>query len=249
MTQRLEGKTAIITGATSGIGRATVERFAEEGAQVVFCGRREQTGKEIEKNLKKLGYDVYFVKADCTVDADLENLVAETIARYGKIDILFNNAGILRGSEFEHMDMEVDFEPIFKTNVRSHFVATKLVIPHMLKVGSGSIVNTASMCGSFGLPNIASYCASKAAVIMLTRTLAKEFGARGIRTNCVSPGRIYTEMMPRETTPTDDVSLSVIPMRRYGEAREIANAVLFLASDDASFCNGANLAVDGGETA
>lgn len=247
MGKRLAGKTAIINGATSGIGLATAERFAEEGAQVVFSGRREEKGREIEERLKGLGYDVMFVRADCTVDADLENLVAKAIEKYKKIDILYNNAGVLGKTAFEDLDMGKGYDKVFNTNVRSYFVASQLVLRHMLEAGRGVIINTASIGGISGGEELVPYCTSKGAVILFTRSLAKEFAGRGIRVNSVSPGAIYTEMIQRDSEEARMYAHT--PMKRAGEAREIANAVLFLASDEASYCNGTNLVVDGGQSA
>lgn len=245
---KLQGKTALVTGATSGIGLATVERFVKEGAQVVFCGRREEKGREIESRLKAEGADVLFVRADCTIDDDADNLVKATVDAYGKIDILFNNAGILRHFAFENIDMKSEYDDVMNTNVRSYVYLCKLVLPYMLEAGSGNIINTASIGGLSGAAGLASYAISKGAVIQLSRSLAKEFASRGIRTNSISPGVIFTEMMPEDNEFTD-MAISMIPMGRGGSADELAAAVLFLACDESSFVNGHNLIVDGGQHA
>lgn len=246
--RKLENKVAIITGGTSGIGLATVERFSEEGAKVVFCGRRTTKGNEIEKRLQEAGHEVFFVNADCSIESDMYHLIDETIHKYKKIDVLFNNAGVFNSYDFQNMNLNTDYDIVFNTNIRSYFILCKLALKHMVKSGTGSIINTASIGGLVGGANMASYCSSKGAVIQLTRSLAKEFACKGVRINSVSPGLIYTEMMPRDAEYSAQV-IPLIPMGRGGEAREVANAVLFLASEDASFCNGINLVVDGGQTA
>lgn len=225
-----------------------MECFCEEGAKVVFCGRREEKGKAIEKQVRDAGYDAVFVKADMCVTEDVEHLIAETKKNYGTIDILVNNAGVLCNFDILNMDTEKDYDRVFDTNVKSYFIATKLAANVMADKGSGVIINTASIGGLSGGANVASYCASKAAVINFTRAMAKELGPKGIRTNSIAPGLIYSEMMPKGA-PFTEMALSGIPLGRGGEPEEIGKAAVFLASDDAAFINGANLVIDGGASA
>lgn len=235
-----------MTGATSGIGRGILEVFAEEGAKVVFCGRREELGKSIEVDLRGKGYDVKFVKADMLKNEDVKKLFDETIATYGKLDILVNNAGMLKMLPLVDMDVEKDWDTVINLNLRSYFVATQHAVKLM---GPGSaIINIASIGGLAGAPNLASYGVSKAGVISLTKTCGVELAPKGIRTNAILPGTIYSEMMPPESEFTK-ATLSLIPMGRAGEPREIGKVAAFLASDEASYICGTTIVVDGGMTA
>ncbi|HEY8362604.1 MAG TPA: glucose 1-dehydrogenase [Tissierellaceae bacterium] len=243
---KLQDKVAIVTGATSGIGRGILEVFAEEGAKVVFCGRREELGKSIEVDLRGKGYDVKFVKADMLKNEDVKKLFDETIATYGKLDILVNNAGMLKMLPLVDMDVEKDWDTVINLNLRSYFVATQHAVKLM---GPGSaIINIASIGGLAGAPNLASYGVSKAGVISLTKTCGVELAPKGIRTNAILPGTIYSEMMPPESEFTK-ATLSLIPMGRAGEPREIGKVAAFLASDEASYICGTTIVVDGGMTA
>lgn len=243
---KLQGKVAIVTGATSGIGLGIVEVYVEEGAKVVFCGRREELGKSIEADLRAKGYDVTFVKADMLKEEDIKNLFDTTLSKYGKVDILVNNAGILKMSPLLEMDVEKDWDSVINLNLRSYFVATQYAAKLM---GPGSsIINIASVGGLGGCPMLASYGASKAAVISLTKTCGVELAPKGIRTNAILPGTIYSEMMPKDSEFTKS-TLSMIPMGRAGEPREIGTVAAFLASEEASYICGASIVVDGGMTA
>jgi len=243
---KLQDKVAIVTGATSGIGRGILEVFAEEGAKVVFCGRREELGKSIEVDLRGKGYDVKFVKADMLKNENVKKLFDETIATYGKLDILVNNAGMLKMLPLVDMDVEKDWDTVINLNLRSYFVATQHAVKLM---GPGSaIINIASIGGLAGARNLASYGVSKAGVISLTKTCGVELAPKGIRTNAILPGTIYSEMMPPESEFTK-ATLSLIPMGRAGEPREIGKVAAFLASDEASYICGTTIVVDGGMTA
>jgi short chain dehydrogenase. len=243
---KLQDKVAIVTGATSGIGLGIVEVFAEEGAKVVFCGRRAERGMSIESELRGKGYDVKFVKADMLKDEDVNNLFDTAIKTYGRLDILVNNAGILKMSPMVDMDVEKDWDPVINLNLRSYFIATQYAA-RLMGPGS-SIINIASIGGLAGAPMLASYGASKAAVISLTKTCGVELAPKGIRTNAILPGTIYSEMMPPESEFTKS-TLSMIPMGRAGEPREIGTVAAFLASEEASYICGATIVVDGGMTA
>lgn len=242
---KLDSKVAIVTGATAGIGLGIVECFVEEGAKVVFCGRREEKGLEIQNELKAKGYDVHFVKADMSNLADVENLFAEAQRVYGGLDILVNNAGILKMFSIETMDIENDYDAVMNLNLKSYFVATKFAINNMKN--GGSIINIASIGGLSGAPHLASYGASKAATLSLTRSTAGEVAARGIRVNSICPGTIFSEMMPRDGEFTA-MTLAKIPMGRGGEVREIGTVATFLAGPDSSYVTGAHIVVDGGMT-
>ena len=245
---RLEKKVAIITGATSGIGKTTTELFAEEGAKVVFAARREELGRQFEADLRKKGFEATFVRADVAKEEDLRNLVTTALDTYGQIDILFNNAGISRPPcPCHEMDMEKDFDFLFDVNLRSYFALTKRVIPHMLKAGKGSVVNTASVAAEIGVPMCSTYAAVKGAIKQMTKSLAAEYATRGIRFNAVLPGTVLTELLPKGDVIKDIVA--TIPMKRLGTAEEIAAGVLFLASDEASYCTGTMLLIDGGLSA
>jgi NAD(P)-dependent dehydrogenase (short-subunit alcohol dehydrogenase family) len=241
---RLDGKTAVITGATSGIGEAAAELFAEEGAQVVFAGRRKELGEPIEKRLRDMGHDVKFVAADLKNGTDLENIVKTALDAYGKIDILFNNAGISIYQSFLEMPLETA-DDILDTNYRSMYRLTKLVVPHMIEKGSGVIVNTSSIGGLFGTPELVSYSGSKGAVRLFSKGLAAELGPLGIRVNSLHPGLTITEMTKKKEGMIEGISAHV-PLRRGGAPRELAYGALFLASDESAYMTGAELVIDGG---
>ena len=244
MNQKLKDKVAIVTGATAGIGKGVVEVFLEEGAKVVFCGRREEKGEAIVAELKEKGYEnVTFVKADMTILANVRHLFDVTRSTYGGLDILVNNAGIMAQFPITEMNIEKDLDNVLNLNLKSYFVAIKYAA-NMMKEGS-SIINMASI-GSIGAcPYLSSYGATKAAGVSLTKSMARELGPKGIRTNAISPGTIFSEMMDPESEFTKQ-SLDIIALGRGGEPREIGTVAAFLASEEASFVNGANIVVDGG---
>ena len=247
MPKRLEGKVALISGATSGIGRAAAGLFAAEGAKVVFCGRRSELGERIQEEIRERGGDCLFVRADVTQKADLEALVDRTVAVYGGIDVLFNNAGRSVPFRLEEMDPQKDYDAIFDLNIKSYFMLTSLAIKPMLAGGKGSVINTASLACIEGLDRYSSYCATKGAVIQFTRALAVEFAARGIRVNCLVPGLVNTDLIP-EGCDFEKLVLPSVPMGRCGKPQEIAMAALFLASDESSYCTGMSLVIDGGKS-
>lgn len=243
---KLEGKVAVVTGATSGIGKDIVEVFVEEGAKVVFCGRREEKGRAFEEELREKGYDVKFVRADTTVETDLEQLLSATLDTYGKVDVLVNNAGVLKMFSVLDIDLASDYDAVFNVNLRAYFATTK-IFGRVMKPGS-AIVNTASIGGLGGCPNLSTYGASKAGVISLTESAGKELAPKGIRVNAVCPGTIFSEMMPEDGEFTKG-TLAGIPMARGGQPREIGTVVAFLASEEASYVTGQAIVVDGGFTA
>lgn len=248
MNISFEGKVVIVTGSTSGIGEACAEAFAQKGADVVVCGRRLDKGKAVVDKIKKNGGNALFIQTDVCDDASMDNLVAEVIKRFDKIDVLINNAGVYKSFAFEQIDMQTDYEDLFNINVRSYIYLSKLVLPYMLERKEGNIVNIASIGGLNGGPGIATYCASKGAILQLTRSMAKEFGGRGIRVNSILPGLIHTEMMPKDG-PMDQFIDQAIPLKRAGESKEIAEPILFICSNYASYINGASIVIDGGQSA
>jgi NAD(P)-dependent dehydrogenase (short-subunit alcohol dehydrogenase family) len=256
-TGRLSGKVAIITGGTSGIGEATVELFTREGATVVFTGRRTGEGKKVESEIITSGGKVLFIEADHTKEADCKKVVDQTVKKFGQIDILFNNAGIVTQGRAEDTS-EQEWSRAFEINVQAVWRMCKLVIPHMRKQGGGVIVNNASDWGVVGGKNAVLYCATKGAVVQMTRAMALDHGKENIRINAVCPGDtivdrwIEKEYYKGSGPVTREEALKdgeVFPLGRVGMPEEIAKAVLFLASDDSSYMTGSILLVDGGNTA
>ncbi|ADJ43756.1 glucose 1-dehydrogenase [Amycolatopsis mediterranei] len=250
MGARFAGKVVLVTGGGSGIGRATARAFADEGATVVVAGRDE---RRLASAVAEIGGGASAVTVDVTDSADVARMVATVVARHGRLDVAFNNAGIL-GSPAAAADLgEDDFGAVMGTNVTGTWLCLKHEVAHMRAHGGGAIVNMASNIGAHGrLPNMAAYAASKAAVSVLTRTAARDHIADGIRINAVSPGATDTDMSrrPGETDAGRAERLkNAIPLGRVGATAEVAAAVLWLASDEAAFTVGHDLVVDGGATA
>ena len=245
MSKRLENKVAVIVGATAGIGKATAKLFAKEGAKVVFTGRREEVGKSIEASIKEDGGEATFVQCDSTNKEDITSLVNYVIDKYGQIDVLHNNAGILINAAFTDIDLEENFDRTMNLNVRSYLAVSQLVIPHMLKRGKGSIINTASVGSVIAMADHVTYATSKAAVAHMTRSMAKEYGKTGIRVNALCPGLTISEMVEVGSDFEKNV-LPGVPMGRAAAPEEMANGALFLASDESSYVTGLQLLVDGG---
>jgi len=249
MQTSFQNKVVLITGATSGIGKVSALAFGKAGAKVVVSGRREAEGLAVVAGIKAAGGEATFVKADVAVEADVAALVAKTVATYGRIDIAFNNAGVeLTGPIVDAT--EADYRRVFDINVWGVLTSMKHEIPVMLKQGGGVIINTSSVAGHIGMAGASVYVASKHAVEGLTKAAAIEYAKQGIRVNAVAPAAIETDMVTRFTGGGSEEALnymhSLHPVGRMGRAEEIANPVLFLASDAASFITGTSLNVDGG---
>ena len=240
------GKVALVTGGTSGIGKATAIEFARAGAKVVLTGRREKEGAQVVAEIKKLGGEAAFVRADVAQDADVKRMVDFTIKTFGRLDIAFNNAGVEWIGPLDQAT-EAEYRRIFDINVWGVLNSMRHEIPVMLKNGGGAIVNTSSVLGHVGLPQSSVYIASKHAVEGLTKSVALEFAKQNIRINAIAPGVIATEMFDRfaEGDLRDQI-LSIVPVGRVGASEEIAEAVLYLCSDAAKFTTGTSLVVDGG---
>lgn len=250
--KEFEGKVALVTGGGSGIGRATAVAFARQGAQVVIGNRYVERGEETVSIIRKAGGMARFQRTDVIVAAEVEALVEHAVKTCGRLDFAFNNAGIegdLKPTLIDHT--EANFDAVMDVNVKGVWLSMKYEIPQMLKTG-GAIVNCSSVAGVIGFPGIGIYSASKHAVIGLTKAAALEFSAQGIRVNAVNPAVIDTEMADRITSgmnvKKDDLT-SFHPIGRLGRVEEVAEAVLWLCSDKASFVTGHSMMVDGGYTA
>ncbi len=248
---RLAGKIAIVTGAGRGIGHAIATRFGAEGAFVVAANRNSDEGEAVAAEVAAGGGEAVFIRTDIRKPEDCERLVAETESRYGRIDVLCNNAGVGMLLSVEDTTLE-DYEYIMDTNVRGAFWLTKHAVGGMVRRGSGSIINLASVASFVGFENDAAYCASKGALMMLTRQVALDYAAAGVRVNAICPGFIDTPEMHHYCRQQDDPEAALAacdaahPMGRVGQPAEVAAAAVFLASDECSFMTGASLVVDGG---
>ena len=253
----LQGKVAVVTGAGGGIGRATSLELARGGASLVLVDVDERTLTETEEAVRQTGAAVLSVRADVSRSEDVRHYVSAAIDEFGRIDVFFNNAGV-EGPIADLVDYpEEEFERVYATNLRGVFLGLKYVLAVMLEQGSGSIINTASLAAHVGLATSSGYVASKHGVLGLTRTAAAEVGGRGVRVNAVSPGVIDTRMTralaeafskENPSARWDDM-LASFPIKRMGTPEEIAAVVRFLASDAASYVNGAAWSVDGGTLA
>jgi NAD(P)-dependent dehydrogenase (short-subunit alcohol dehydrogenase family) len=250
-TGALKGKTAIITGGACGIGRATAHLFAREGASVVIADKNEASGNVVSGEITAFGGRAIFVSANVTSAADCQRLVERAVREFGGIHVLVNNAGIIRRASIVELN-EQDWDRVMAVNVKSVFLMSRQVIPLMAQAGGGSIINMASGWGLTGGPKAAVYCASKGAVVLLTKAMAVDHGPQKIRVNCICPGDTDTDMLHNEAQqlgePKDRFLAEAArrPLGRIAQPEEIAQAALYLASDAASFVTGTALVVDGG---
>jgi len=244
MTMRLQGKTALITGGTAGIGRAIAQAFTREGARVVVAGRDAGRGGAA---VESIGKDATFVKADVSSLEDVRGLARAATEMLGQVDILVNNAGIAAFAP-THDLAEADYDALFATNVKGTYYLTAALAPGMAQRGAGKVINITTMAASFGMPGLAAYGASKAAVELLTKAWAAEYGPSGVNVNAIAPGPIRTEPSGAQADFADQMG-SAAPAGRAGRPEEIATAAVYLASDEAAFVHGAILPVDGGRVA
>jgi NAD(P)-dependent dehydrogenase (short-subunit alcohol dehydrogenase family) len=248
---RLAGKVALISGGARGMGAAEARLFAREGARVVIGDIRETEGKTVADDIATAGGEAAFVRLDVTSEEDWQQAVKVAASRFGKLNVLVNNAGIGGGSRIEDTTVEA-WDRVMDINAKGVFLGTKAAIPAMRRAGGGSIVNISSQLGLVGMAESSpQYQASKGAVRLLTKTTALQYAGDGIRANSVHPGPILTPMTEqRRADPAHYARmLSRIPLGRYGEAEEVAYAVLYLASDESAFVTGSELVIDGGWTA
>ncbi len=243
---KLEGKVALVTGASRGIGRATALALAEAGANVVvnYAGSTDKAN-EVAEQIRAIGREAITYQCNVSDSDAVQAMIKDTIAKFGKLDILVNNAGITRDNLLMRMK-EDEWDDVIDTNLKGVFLCTKAVTRQMMKQRSGRIINVASIVGVIGNPGQANYVAAKAGVIGLTKSTARELASRGITVNAIAPGFITTDMTDELTDEQKEAMLQQIPLAKFGQASDIANAVLFLASDDANYITGQTLHIDGG---
>ncbi len=242
---KLDGKVAIITGATSGMGRDTAYVFAEEGAKVVITGRNEERAKEVVDNITKNGGDAIYVIADMADRSSIDKIVDETVAKYGTVDVLFNNAGLLSLLPSMEVSLE-EWDKMYQVNVTSALMLAKKVAPIMKEKGKGVIINTGSIAGTSARWGPSAYCTTKHAMNGLTKAMARDMGPE-IRVNGILPGAIKTAMLDSAGGEAAMEGMKAMsPLGRVGEGREIGTVALFFATDDSSFITGQLLRVDGG---
>lgn len=252
---RLQGKVAIVTGAGSGIGEAVALRFAEEGAKCIVVDVQEELGRSVAGSIKESGGEAIFVKADVSDEDQVKAMVNEAVSTFGGVDILVNNAGIVRFSSIESLARE-EWDRVIGINLTGAVLCAKHVIPHLKRAGGGAIVNVSSVHAVATGENVGAYAASKGGLLAVTRNLALELGPYNIRVNAVLPGSTLTPLFLSDATRLGDGDPQrfiepyekTIPLRRVAKPAELAAAILFAASDDASYMTGAALTIDGGLT-
>ena len=248
---RLEGKVAFVSGGARGMGAAEARLFAKEGAKVAIGDVLEDEGRKVEAEINETGGEAIFVRLDVTSESEWQDAIAATVARFGKLDVLVNNAGVGAHGKVEDTTVE-EWDRVMDINAKGVFLGTKAAIPEMRKAGGGSIINISSQLGLVGTDNSSpQYQASKGAVRLLTKATAIQYASEGIRANSVHPGPIVTPMTEasRADPEREKLMLSRIPLDRYGQPDDVAYGVLYLASDESSFVTGSELVIDGGWTA
>ena len=251
---RLKGKVALITGGTSGIGSATAIRFAAEGAAVAITGRNSKRGEQVVRDIVANDGEALFIQSDVRIADDCRQAVEQTLERFGRIDVLFNNAGVFHPKSIPDCTEE-EWDETIDSSLKGAFLMSKYVLPSMIERGSGSIIHTSSGWGILGGNKAAAYCAAKGGLIVMAKAMAIDHGPDGIRVNCVCPGDVMTPMLPDDAAKRgmswDDYEVVAAerPLGRIGTTEDIANAVLYLASDESSFVTGDALVVDGGGVA
>ena len=249
MTGKLQDKVAVITGAASGIGRATALLFAGEGARVVVADWDKSAGGRIAEEIVNAGGEAVFVHTDVSRADDVRSLINAAIEAYGRLDVLFNNAGV-EGELVPTADCSLEnWDRVIGINLKGVFLGMKYAIPHMIGNGGGAIINNASVAGVVGFAGLPAYCASKGGVIQLTKAAALEYAKTGLRVNAICPGVIATPMVERVLGDSEEMKKTfeaLEPVGRFGTPEEVARLALFLATEDSSFCTGAPFIVDGG---
>ena len=242
---RLKDKVAVITGAANGIGLTAAEVFGKQGAKVAMADFNAEQGAKHAQELRAKGYDVTFFQVNVADRSSVDEMVAKVREAYGNIDILINNAGITRDAMLSKLSVD-DFQAVVAVNLTGVFHCTQAVLPSMIENGKGKIINTSSVSGVYGNVGQTNYAATKAGVVGLTKTWAKELGRKGINVNAVAPGFIETGMTAKVPEKILDQMKQMVPLLRLGKPEDIANAYLFLASDESNYINGTVLHVDGG---
>lgn len=249
---RLQGKVALITGAGGGIGRVTSVLFGQEGARLLLTDIDEKAGRETLAEVTAAGGEAEFVAGDLAVEADAARIAEAAVSRFGRIDVLFNNAGVTRVGTAETLAVE-NLDLVYRVNVRGPFLMIKYVVPVMRRQGGGSIINMGSTASLVATVNMTAYGVTKAAILGLTRAAAADYARENIRVNCLCPGATLTPLLQKINRERSEAETAAFvakhPIGRFAEPIEIARAALFLASDDSSYMTGAAMAVDGGMTA
>ena len=248
MAGRLDGKGALISGAARGMGEAEARLFAREGAKVVLGDVLEEQGQQVAGDIVQHGGAATFIRLDVTVESDWQQAVETAERTYGKLDVLINNAGIVRMAPLDETSLET-WNVVINVNQTGVFLGMKHAVPAMRRAGGGSIINISSVAGIVGLPNIPAYQASKGAVRLLTKHAAVQYATDKIRVNSIHPGRIETPMTANLAPERREMVLSLTPMGRAGKPEEVAYGALYLASDESAFVTGSELVIDGGYTA